>query len=180
MDKIAKKNPIQLMILAKDGNKDAFGELYEMYFVPIFRYIYYRVKNKQQAEDMTQTVFLKIYRSIKNYENREVAPLALFYTVAKNLLTDHWRKKKDTILAPDSLNRLSDSQQNDSNEIEKIEIRESVHQAIALLKKDQQEVIILKFINELSNREIAEIIDKKETAVRQIQCRGLKKLSEYF
>lgn len=180
MNKVDKNNPRQLMVLAKDGNQDAFAILYDIYFVPIFRYVYYRVKNKELSEDLTQSIFLKIYKSLHLYKDMGIGPKAFFFKVAKNTLTDYWKKKKDIIVDNDKLIQLQDKENAEKNEINKINTKESIKKSLEILNEEQKNIIILKFINELSNKEIAEITQKNEAAIRQIQCRALKKLSIFF
>ena len=84
----------ELMRLAKDGDSEAFGLLYSKYFVPVFRYIYLRLKNKEEAEDLAQTVFLRVYKSLTRFRDQGKEPLAYFFTIARNAIIDYWRKKK--------------------------------------------------------------------------------------
>lgn len=180
-DTDSQNDPKRLMHLAKDGDTEAFGLLYELYFAPIFRYIYFRVKTKEEAEDLVQNVFLKVYKSISTYEERNKEPLAYFFTVARNTVIDYWRKKKDIIVEQEKvINRISTDSENPRDLIERKETSGTIHQAIAHLTDEQQEVIIMKFINELSNQEIAKLLGKNEAAVRQLQCRALKLLHKYL
>jgi len=91
----SKNNPEKLMERAKNGDAEAFSRLYEIYFAPVFHYIYLRVKDKETAEDLMQDIFLKIFRSIRNYQKEGISPLAYFFTVARNRVIDYWRKKKE-------------------------------------------------------------------------------------
>lgn len=175
-------DPHLLMQKAKDGDASAFGQLYELYFVPVFRYIYARTKRKEDAEDLVQTVFLKVYKSIGNFQEQQKPPLAYFFSVARNAVIDYWRKKKDIPFKdPDTaLSNIPDTRNNPQEVVQKKIISHILSQAITRLTEEQQEVIVLKFINELSNREIAALISKSEEAVRQLQCRALKALRTYL
>src|SRR3989344_5112069 len=89
---------------AIDGDKEAFGILYEEYFTPIYRFIYFRVKNRTDAEDISQNVFIKAYSSIGNYKEHGVPFLAWLYTIARNTTIDYWKKKRDYLLEnPDTI-----------------------------------------------------------------------------
>lgn len=171
-----------LMRLAKEGNTDAFAKIYEVYFVPVFRYIYLRVKERRDAEDLTQTVFLKVYQTISRFEEQNRSPLAYFFTVARNTVIDHWRKKKAVLLEnPEKENVESQQTIEDTEDIvQKNEIADMLQQAIQALTEEQQSVIILKFINDLPNKEISNIMQKSEEAVRQLQCRAIKALRQYL
>lgn len=168
------------MQLAKSGDTEAFGCLYGLYFVPVFRYIYFRVKNKEETKDLVQTVFLKVFRSLPNFQEQNRSPLAYFFTVARNTVIDYWRTKKEILLAdPESVfEHVPDKTNNPLGFIEKGETNQAVHLAIKQLTDDQQEVIVLKFINEMPNKEIAALLGKTEEAVRQLQCRALKALRQ--
>jgi len=159
-------------------NNDNFKNIYENYFTPIYRYIYFRVKNRDDAEDLTQTVFLKAYKSIPDLQKITDRPLAYFFTIARNTVIDHWRKKKDILIEEDILDKIPTNNLNPQEMAEKTEIETMIRRAIKQLTDDQQEVIILKFINELSNQEISKLLNKSEDAIRQLQCQALKALRQ--
>ncbi len=182
MSENSKNNPKKLMQLAKKGDSDAFGCLYELYFTPIFRYIYIRVKDKGVSEDLVQDVFLKIHKSISGFQEKGKDPLAYFFTIARNTVIDFWRKKKDLIAddPTEVFDKLKDESANPIAFVERLETEKAVYQAIGKLSDDRQDVIILKFIEGFSNREIAKIIGKSEESVRQLQCRALKNLRNHL
>ena len=171
-DKHKSKDPKILMQEAKQGDSDAFSIIYEMYFTPIYRYIYFRVHNKEETEDL-------VFRSLPKFEDKNIAPLAFFYTVARNTLTDHWRRRKDKTLegvadyTPSENSKVTEA-------LEGKELMLGVHGAIGNLNEEQQEVVVLKFVNEMSTKEIAEALGKREDAVRQLQCRALQNLRKYL
>jgi RNA polymerase sigma-70 factor (ECF subfamily) len=148
--------------------------------VPVFRYIYFRVKNKEEANDLAQTTFLKVFCSLPNFQEQNKSPLAYFFTVARNTVIDHWRTKKEILLDdPTSVfEKIPDKTNNPLELIEKEETGKAVHHAIQELTEIQQEVIVLKFINDISNKEIAALLGKTEESVRQLQCRALKALQQ--
>lgn len=173
-------DPKVLIQLAKSGDTEAFGRLYELYFAPVFRYIYFRVKNKEEANDLVQTVFLKVFHSLSNFREQNKSPLAYFFTVARNAVIDRWRAKKEVLLDdPESvLGQIPDKANSPLELVEKEETSQVVRRAIKQLADDQQEVIVLKFINEMPNKEIASLLGKTEEAVRQLQCRALRALRQ--
>lgn len=175
-----KNNPEMLMQMAKEGDVKAFGCLYEMYFTPIYRYIYFRVKNKEEAENLVQEVFLKACKSIPGPQKTTDHPLAYFFTIARNAIIDHWRKKKEVLAEENFFNKIPANDLGPQEITEKTEIEELIRQAIRQLTEDQQEVIILKFINELSNQEISKLLDKSEEAIRQLQHQALKNLRKFL
>lgn len=173
-------DPIQLMEQAKAGNTDAFGELYKQYLVPVYRYIYLRIPHRQTAEDLAQVVFIKVFESLPRYVAVHSAPLAYFFTVARNTVIDHVRKKKPEFLDdhPELENTLQDTNKSAEQTLIIEQDMNRVLAGIKTLTQEQQEVIILKFFSELKNSEVAEVLGKSEEAVRQLQCRALKILRQ--
>jgi RNA polymerase sigma-70 factor (ECF subfamily) len=178
---IEEKDPGVLMKLAKEGDADAFGCIYELYFTPVFRYVYFRLKNKHESEDLTQTVFIKFYESAANYEQTGKNPLAYFFTIARNAIIDHSRKKKEIVMESKELESEAGKANEDQlKDLERKEICKKVKETLKKLTDEQQEVMILKFINDLSNGEIAELTGKSEVAIRQIQSRAIRSLKKEF
>lgn len=175
-------DPGNLMDEAKKGDVAAFGKIYDLYFLKVYRYIYFRVRHKEEAEDLTHNVFLKAYEAISRFKKTDTSPLAYFFTVARNTVINFWRKKKEVLL-DDPAKTFSDLADDRSDPNESAEINELVRlsrRALRTLTEDQAEIIRLKFLGELSNAEIAPITGKTEEAVRQLQFRGLKSLRRYF
>lgn len=175
-------DPKNLMQLAKEGDPEAFGRLYELYFTPVYRYLYLRTKNKEEAEDLSQSVFIKVFKSIGSFQDKNRPPLAYFFTVARNTVIDHWRKRKDILIDKplETGIAMENEADNPLDLIDKKSTAQAIYKAIENLTEEQQEVIILKFINDLTTAEIAKILEKKEDAIRQLQCRALKILKQYF
>ncbi len=174
-------DPRELILLAKNGNEAAFERLYDLYYNPVFRYLFIRTKEKRQAEDLTQAVFIKVYNTIGRFELTSSDPLSFFFTVARTTLIDHFRKEKHSPVFDDEV--IKARQDNEHDPHNHANIRESedvIRQAMRELTEDQKEIITLKFLNDLSNKEIAEITGKKEEAIRQLQLRALRKLRDYF
>lgn len=171
----------KLVRKAKNGDQGAFSTIYNTYFTPLFRYIYFRVKSKEEAEDLTQNVFMKIYMSLEHFAVSEISPAAYFFTAARNAVIDYFRRKNHLPIASDEIVELhSEIESTGERDIEKKEIAEMVRASLEVLTPDQREVVTLKFLNELSNKEIAELTGKSEVAIRQIQSRALKTLKEHF
>lgn len=173
-------DPKVLIKQAKDGDKDAFGKLYKLYFVPVFRYAYLRVSDKEEAENIAQEVFLKVYKSIENYNDQGKDPLAYFFTITRNQVIDFYRKKKPISLDQNLpvLENLETSFGNPETFVDQNEKARVLNMAIQSLNDIQREVVILKFINGFENNQVAEILGKSEEAIRQIQHRALKVLKQ--
>lgn len=172
-------NPGLLMDRAKRGDGAAFGELYDMYFTPVFRYIFARVMEKETASDLAQTVFLKVFQTRDRYDDHG-KPLAYFFTVARNTVIDHWRKKKEVSLETEEIAVAAATGDNPHEAAERSDTAHAIRRGIGLLTQDQQEAITMKFISGLSNKEISEATGKTEEAVRQLQCRALAALRRHL
>ena len=173
------ENPSLLMNKAGKGDKNAFGQLYELYYTPVYRYIYYKTSDKEVCNDLVQDVFIKVYSSLDRYSEQRSSPLPYFLTIARNTVIDYWRKKRDIIIE-DSHSIFGNLEDMSIATPETLSMREqdhgTVHVALSGLKEDHKEVITLRFINQLSTKEIASVLNKSEDAIRQIQCRALKLL----
>ena len=162
---------------AKKGDKEAFSLLYKKYGKKIFQFIYWRTENKEVSKDLLQEVFLKAWKNIAFYQEKNFSIRAWLYKIARNTVIDYYRTKRPEI----SLEEKIEIVQAGSDIVKKAKIsleKERLKKAINLLPEVQKEVIILKFIEELSNKEISKILKKSETAIRIIQYRALKKLRE--
>lgn len=167
---------------AAQGDDAAYCTLYKNYYTALFRYLYYRVKNRDEAEDLLQVVFLKIYEALSGGKEFGDNPVAYIYKIARNTLIDHWRKEK-VIFSDEPLENfynLADHQPGPLEQFGQAEQKKEILDRIRRLKPDQQEAIIMRYINELSYEEIALITGKNEAAIRQQICRGFKKIRETF
>ncbi len=172
-----------LVTQAQQGDSTAFDKLYQHYLTPIFRYLYFKVSAEHIAEDLTQLVFLKAWQSLPRFQQRANPFSAWLYRIAKNVLVDYYRKHKAEIILPADdkvFTTIADQRPNAQQEIEQQEQQQKVRQAIQQLKGEQQEVIILKFINQLTTQEIAQLLNKKEPAIRALQYRALKNLRQFL
>lgn len=165
------KNDAGLVARAGQGDKRAFGDLYERYMGDIYRYIYYRVSHQQDAEDLTEQVFLKAWKGLERFRG-EVPFKSWIFRIANNTVIDHYRRRKETVpLEEDSLV----SGQNHEME-EKLVSDEKFSQladAIGRLSPPHQEVLTLRFISGLCIRDVARIMDRSEGAIRVLQHRAL-------
>lgn len=160
---------------------ERFEDLYERFFTPVFRYIFLRVKNRSEAEDLAQTVFMKAYQANPPGKGGQELTLNYFFTVARNTVIDHWRKKKDVVMDdPDeTFENIPDTESPERDAI-RGESRIVVLEALEQVSDSEHEVLVLKFMNELSTKEIAKLLDKTEVAVRQLQSRGLKAMRSHL
>ena len=171
----------RLILLAKSGDDSAFDEIYNIYYTPIFRYIIIRIKDRQEAEDMTQTVFLKIWDYLPKWNTKHTSPLAFFFTVARNTLIDYFRKNTHREIVSDEIvNANTEENGSSDDESKTYELKEVLSQAILKLSLEQREIITLFYTHDLTYKEIATITNKREDAIRQIHSRAIKKLRSLY
>ncbi len=172
-------DPQELLRRAKAGDEESYGLLYKLYYTPIYRYLFFRTKDKTEAEDLAQGVFVKVFEALPNVEAGMKEPIAYFYTVARNMLIDHYRKQKvRQTVSEDDMEDVPDTHEGIAESLDIIFTTDKVKETLKSLTAEQQEVIVLKFVNELSNKEIATTLGKNEDAVRQLQSRALKLLRQ--
>jgi len=165
----------RLVELAAAGNFEAFGKLYHIYAEKIYRYVYYQVKDKMTAEDITADVFLKALEAIKSCKGKEATFSSWLYRIAHNRTMDNFRSmKRKPIVDTEAVTNLADPKQ----EVEKKVERQELLEVIAELPQNQSQVVILKFIGGLDNREIGRTMGKSEGAVRILQMRALAMLRD--
>lgn len=165
-----------LALRAGKGDAAAFGALYDRYVAAVYRYVYYRVRNDMDAEDLVSDVFMRALRAIPRYEPR-VAFLAWLYRIARNAVIDRSRRARTQISFEDALAHPGVDQivEPDAT-ILALSDKEAVRGALAKLTPLQQEVIVLRFVEGYSTLEIAKLVGKREGTVRGIQFRALEAL----
>lgn len=156
-------------------DRTAISALYRRHVQAIYRYIYYRVGDVSTAEDLTAEVFLRAIDGLPDYEPRGVPFVAWLYRIAQARIADHFRRERrvGTVALGEDLPSAEDSP------LVKVELsfyHEELRTAISELTLDQQQVIILKFVEGLSNVEVAQMLGKTEGAVKSLQHRALAAL----
>ncbi|MDP4008664.1 MAG: sigma-70 family RNA polymerase sigma factor [Candidatus Peregrinibacteria bacterium] len=176
------KDKIEKLVLrSQQGDSEAFGQIYDVFVDAIYRYVYYRVKN-EEVEDLVEIVFLKSWENINKYKKGKYSFSAWIFRIAHNLVIDYYRGKEarvDTLQLDEVLEETIQSYQREHKPIGCTELNlnnEILIRALGTLKKTHYDFIVLKFINQLSNEEIAEILGKNESALRVMQFRALKEL----
>lgn len=159
----------------RDGREDAFGVLYEEYVGRIYRYIYTRTGRTQDAEDLTQEVFLKAFKSISAYRDRGKPFCAWLIRIAHNLLVDRYRHEHRQHFVP-ILMPVASSVEDPVAAAEQHMRNAIVMKAIARLLPGEREVVSLRFGAGLSIAETAEAMGKSQGAVKTLQHRALAKL----
>lgn len=162
---------------AAQGDREAFGVLYERYVQRIYNYIYYRTGNQHDAEDLTSRVFFRALRHIERYNDRGVPFSAWLYRIAHNLVANWYRDNSRRQEIPlDDVFFTQSIGQHPEVELLDIEEREELLRVIRRLPSDRQQLLILKFVGYLSNAEIGQIMGRTEGAIKSLYHRTLRTL----
>lgn len=168
----------ELISKAKNGDTASFGELYDLYMPRIYRFVLLRTRQKEDAEDLTHHVFMNAWQNLHRYESRGFPFGSWLYRIATNAVIDHYRTAR--VHAP--LEAIPEEVLSEPNGMgEAVDTAIDLHRVRVMLTKlesDQQNVLLMKFVDDMTNREIAEALGKTEGAVRVIQHRAIKKLKE--
>jgi RNA polymerase sigma-70 factor (ECF subfamily) len=159
---------------AIQGDSEAFGVLYERYVTRIYNYIYYRIGSSYDAEDLTERVFMRALRHIGSYNNRGLPFSAWLYRIAHNLVANWYRdnSRRKEIPLDDGI-MTSHQSSFPEQEVMHTEEREWLLQVIRKLPPDRQQLVILKFVDHLSNAEIGQIMSRTEGAIKSLYHRTL-------
>jgi len=166
-----------LIIAAQNGDETALSTLYDAYVDRIYRYIYYRVESRQNAEDITAEVFLRLVEGLPSFQDREISILAWLYRIAHARLIDHYRRVNRSG-EPQDIETLSLASEDDMDSLLMTNYRqEQVRLALKSLTDEQQQVIVLRFIEGLNLQETADLLGKTLGSVKVMQHRALAALS---
>ena len=159
------------------GDPEAFARLYDVYVNAIYRFVLLRVSDRQTAEDLTSQVFLKAWESLGRYRRRQFSFRAWLFRVTRNMIIDHYRARKNT--APlEAAIPVADPQLNVKALVDRQLLGENLWVLLQQLSEAQREVLILKFVEEMSTAEVAQVMGKRKGAIRALQMRGLQALRE--
>ena len=160
------------------GDAEAFGALYDRYVDAVYRYVYYRVRNEAEAEDVTGDVFYKALRAIPRYQPRQPF-LAWLYRIARNAVIDRVRRQRPQVAFEDALAHPGADRVVDPDEgLDRLSDSVAVREAIAKLTPLQQEVIVLRYVEGLETKEIGRILGRRDGTVRGIEFRALGMLRQ--
>ena len=165
---------------AQGGNQESFGIIYDHYVSQIYRFVFFKVSVKQVAEDLTHEIFLSAWQNIKNYKQKQFPISSWLYQIARNKVIDHYRtdKKNISIDTEDFAEETLGFEEQDDLDIP-FAINK-VKSLIKLLKPEYQEVLIMRYVEDLDHKEIASALNKSEGAVRLIQHRAINILKELY
>jgi RNA polymerase sigma-70 factor, ECF subfamily len=163
---------------AKNDPK-AFGDLYERYVDRIYNYIYYRVGNADEAEDLTARVFYRVLKALPRYMDRGAPFASWLYRIAHNLVANYHRDQARRPSVPiDDFSLTSRPREAPDRVAERRDAERSLWQVIGELNEDRRALLVLKFGEGLSNAQIGKILGRTEGAVKSLYHRTLLALRE--
>jgi len=162
---------------AQQGNKGAIGKLYDRYQEQMFRFAWSRVGDRQLAEDITGEIFTRMVTHLPEYRATAVPFSAWLYQIARNLITDVYRRQDSRILQPlENAHLVAETQESPDMMVEHQLTIEKIQAALETIDPQQREAVTLRFLTGLSLREAAETMDCSVAALKSLQHRGLQAL----
>ncbi len=165
-----------LVLRAAQGDKAALAEIYERYQPSVYAYTFYRVGEQTLAEDLTADVFVRVAEKAYTFVDQGRPLLAWLYTIARNVIADHYRRKGSTVLLPLEESLTTDPSDPSSTGTERCLTQADLVAALGRLTEPQRQVIVLKFVEGRSGAEVAAILGKTEPVVKSLQHRALAAL----
>lgn len=171
-------NEKELIQKASGGESSAFGLLYDRYQPAIYRFIYLKVSRREDAEDLTHQVFLSAWQTIDRFTDYGAPFSSWLYRIARNKVIDHYRTQHTPVnietIAQEALGASDTTEQEIAIKFDITRVMETLNS----LNQEQQDIVLMRFVQELSHKEIAKAIGKTQGAVRIIQMRALKKIKK--
>lgn len=169
----------KLISRAKEGDSSAFGVLYDHYLSRIYRFIYVKVASREDAEDISHQVFLNAWQNVPRYKDRGFPFSSWLYEIARNQVIDYYRTRKESI-SVDDIDPDSVSEEAHGSSLNTELNLERVMKKLRTMKPEYQDVLILRFVEDMSLKEVASALNKTEGAIKLLQHRAISALKEFF
>lgn len=167
----------EVLALRARDDREAFGLLYERYVRRIYSYVYYRTGNVADAEDLTARTFFQALNNVDRYQIQGVPFSAWLFRIAHNLVANWHRDNGRHRMTPiDGFVDVSNPADNPPDEAEEAEERQLLQAAVRRLAADRQQLLILKFVEQMSNAEIGVVMQRTEGAVKALLHRTVLSL----
>lgn len=170
-------NPPDLIARAQQGSGEAAGKLYEEHFRSVFRYLFYATGDQAAAEDLTGDVFLKMVQALPGYRATSAAFRTWLFQIARNLAIDHYRRSSAHPVEQ-LAESAPDQRERPEAHVEANLTAERLQAALQRIGSDQRDVLVMRFIDDLSLQETARVLHRSEDAVKGLQRRGLAALRD--
>ena len=164
----------RLLVEAAQKDPARFAELYENNFERVYAYVVRRVGDRAETEDLTSEVFHHALANLQRFEWRGIPFVAWIYRIAANLISDRWQRTNREQVADEP--GLIEAAPASNAEFEEVERRATLFRLVDTLPAEQQRVVVLRFVEQKSIKEVAQEIRKTEGAVKQLQFRALTSL----
>ncbi len=168
----------QLIKMAIKGEASAFGSLYDQYHPQIYRFVFIKVSRREDAEDLTHEIFKRAWQNMHAYEDLGFPFSSWLYRIARNQVVDHYRTQKQDVPLDDAEPEWITSGEDREQLVDRHLEMGRVKAAIQKLKPEHQDVVILRFIEDLPIKDVAAAIGKSEGAVKLIQHRAIGELKK--
>lgn len=168
-----------LVDLAKEGDAEAYGQLYDHYVSGVFRFIYYRVSSQQLAEDLTSETFVRGLRAIQrfNWQGKDFG--AWLTTIARNLVADHFKSSRARLeIVSETIPEGKTVVASPEQEVLSLISNEMLFEAVNSLPNEQRDCVLMRFIQGLSIAQTAAALGRSEGAVKQLQLRAVRSLAK--
>ena len=170
---------------ARAGDPEALANLYDWYLPRVYRYVLGRVGNVMEAEDLTEEIFLKMLGGISGFHWRKAPFSAWLFRIARNQVVTYFRRAGSAVTPGPLVESALPSVNSDDHQdpLAAVEMRialEGVREAVRGLPEAQREVILLRFGSDLSVKETAKVLGKREGTVKVLQYKGVRRLQELF
>lgn len=168
----------ELVERAVEGGKDAFGEIYRHLFGPVARYLYYRLGEEGEAQDMANDVFVSAYRSLPSYRGGYFP--GWVFQIARNAATGSLRKRRFRAVGLEHAESIASSDPSPHDVAEQSASHRKLYQALSRLKEEHREVVVMKYLLGMRNAEVSLSLGKTENAVNAQQNRALRSLKKHL
>ena len=178
-DEAERTRLIALVELARGGDKDAFGLLYDHYHGSVYRFLFYRTRSGQLAEDLTSETFFRALRSMNNFRWQGKDFGAWLMTIARNLCTDHFKAGRTRLeMTTEDMSAHDDTTEGPETAVLASLTNELLLTALQELPVEQRDCLVMRFLQGMSIAETAEVLGRSDGAVKQLQLRGVRNLAK--
>jgi RNA polymerase sigma-70 factor, ECF subfamily len=170
---------IALVELARQGDSEAFGQLYDHYHLQVYRFLYYRVGSQALAEDLTSDTFFRALRSMSSFRWQGKDFGAWLMTIARNLTTDHYKSGKNRLeVTTEDMSPHDSATDGPETAVLTSLTNEALMAALKQLPVEQQECLVMRFLQGLSIAETAHTMGRSDGAIKQLQLRAVRNLAK--
>jgi RNA polymerase sigma-70 factor (ECF subfamily) len=170
---------IGLVELARGGDADAFGLLYDHYQPSIYRFLYYRTRSVVVAEDLTSETFFRALRNMASFRWQGKDFGAWLMTIARNLATDHFKAGRTRLeMTTEDMGQHDDATEGPESAVLASLTNEILLEALTELPNEQKDCLVMRFLQGMSIAETAQVLGRSEGAIKQLQLRGVRNLAK--